>query len=128
MEYDYSDAYYIRRGVLAQYSDVQVVLISEIFHDTNSLVFSAYEPELRYFLFKIKTPTGKNYVKHDSNGTGLLRISIPSRQIDHVCRQMEKKEIKYVVLDYDREPGANHMKHKITRSNICNIEGNPHRF
>ena len=128
MEYDYSNAYYIRRGVLAQYSDVQVVLISEIFHDTNSLVFSAYEPELRYFLFKIKTPTGKNYEKHDSNGTGLLRISIPSRQIDHVCKQMDKKEIRYVVLDYDREPGANHMKHKITRSNICNIEGNPHRF
>ena len=104
------------------------MLISEIFHDKNSLVFSAYEPELRYFLFKIKTPTGKNYEKHDSNGTGLLRISIPSRQIDHVCKQMEKKEIRYVVLDYDREPGANHMKHKITRSNICDIEGNLHRF
>ena len=128
MEYNYSNEYYIRRGVLAQYSDVQVVLISEIFRDTNSLVFSAYEPELRYFLFKIKTPTGKNYQKHDSNGAGLLRISIPSQQIDHVCKQMDKKEIKYVVLDYDRESGANYMKHKIIRSNICSIEDNLHRF
>ena len=114
--------------MLAQYSDVQVVLISEIFRDTNSLVFSAYEPELMYFLFKIKTPTGKNYQKHDSNGAGLLRISIPSQQIDHVCKQMDKKEIKYVVLDYDRESGANYMKHKIIRSNICSIEDNLHRF
>ncbi len=127
-EYIGSNEYYVRRGVQANYPDVDLVLISEIFYEKNSLVYSAFEPELKYFLFKIKTPTGQRYQKHDALGRGATRISIPKKQLNHVCKQMEKKEIKYVVLDYDREPGANHMKHKIIRSNICSIEDNLHRF
>lgn len=128
MEYIGSNEFYVRRGVQANYPNVDLVLISEIFYKTNSLVYSAFEPELKYFLFKIKTPAGEKYKKHDASGRGATRISIPAKQLNHVCKQMDKKEIKYVVLDYDREPGANHMKHKIIRSNICNVEDNLLRF
>ena len=80
-EWEYSDEYYIRRGVEAIYPKIQVVLISEIFKDSGSKVFSAYDPEFKFFLFKIKTPTGQTYQKHDSGGTGIYRISIPQNQL-----------------------------------------------
>ena len=127
-EWEYSDEYYIRRGVEAIYPKIQVVLISEIFKDSGSKVFSAYDPEFKFFLFKIKTPTGQTYQKHDSGGTGIYRISIPQNQLDHVCKQLLKKTINFVILDYDYEPGASYMKHKIIRSNMCNFEENLNRF
>ena len=71
-EYAFSEWENIRRGVLKHYPDKQLVLINDLivvhgnYRTTPSKVFSVFEPEFKYFTFKIKTPLGKRYKKYEN--------------------------------------------------------------
>ena len=121
-EYAFSEWENIRRSVLKHYPDKQLVLINDLivvhgnYRTTPSKVFSVFEPEFKYFTFKIKTPLGKRYKKYDRGGYDIEKISIPATQLNHICKEMRDKKLKFVVLDRDDETGTNHGKRMVIRT------------
>ena len=113
--YPGSEFDYIRRAVLKHWPEKELVFISEIFKDGK--VFSAFEPEFKYFLIKIRTPSDNKYHKHSGQSGNIERYSIPAYQMSHVCKILKKKGLNFVVLDKDESTGRNFGKFKVIRSN-----------
>ncbi|MAV13443.1 MAG: hypothetical protein CMC28_00425 [Flavobacteriaceae bacterium] len=124
--YLFSQEDMIRKAVLKHWPEKNVVLLNE--YVNNGKVFSAFSPELKYFKWKILTPSGAKYKVHDKGNTNIDRISIPAYQLNHVCKQMLAKELKFVVLDTDEETGINFGRRKVIRSDDQNDLSSSHRF
>ena len=133
-EYAFSEWENIRRGVLKHYPDKQLVLINDLivvhgnYSTTPSKVFSVFEPEFKFFTFKIKTPLGKRYKKYDRGGYDIEKISIPGTQLNHICKEMRDKKLKFVVLDRDDETGTNHGKRKVIRTDESDNPEDANRY
>ena len=133
-QYAFSEWENIRRGVLKHYPDKQLVLINDLivvhgnYSTTPSKVFSVFEPEFKFFTFKIKTPLGKRYKKYDRGGYDIEKISIPGTQLNHICKEMRDKKLKFVVLDRDDETGTNHGKRKVIRTDESDNPEDAHRY